>query len=70
MSEPNDVLLRYCMAMDAGDVHLLVNILDFAVLNPGLYAAISALHRRFGIKKTWTQQLLSYRKQFQENREW
>ena len=64
MSERNDVLMRYCIARDTGNYQVLFEILEVAVTNPGLEAAISSLRLCFGSNTTWTEQLLSYRKQF------
>ncbi len=64
-----DVLMRYCIARDARNYQVLFEILEVAVTNPGLEAAISSLRMRFGSNKAWTPQLLLYRKQFQENGE-
>ncbi len=67
LEQRNDVLMRYCIARDAGNYQVLFEILELAVTNPGLQAAISSLRLRFGCNRPWTQQLLLYRKQFQEN---
>ncbi len=67
MSEQStDVLMHYCIAMDERNSDLLFDILTVARTNSGLYVAIGALYLRFHSNETWTQQLLMYRKQFQD----
>ena len=67
MSEQfHDLLLYYCHAMDAGNIDKVIVMYELARTIPGFQAALSSIHLRFNCDESWTQQLLSYRKQFQE----
>jgi len=60
-----DWLLRYCIALDAGDFDRLGEVLEQAQTIPGLEEAIVGMHQRFDSNESWTQQLQAYRKPFQ-----
>ena len=60
-----DWLLRYCVALDAGNFDLLGEILTRAETDPGLEAAIMGMHQRFDSNESWTQQFQAYRQQLQ-----
>jgi hypothetical protein len=58
----DDWLLRYCIALDAGNFDALGEVIEQAKSVPGLYESIEAMHRRFDSNESWTQQLQAYRK--------
>ena len=64
--QPEDWLLRYCLALDAGDFDRLGTVLEQAQTLPGLEEAIAGMHQRFDSHESWTRQLLTYRKSLQE----
>ncbi|HET8851703.1 MAG TPA: hypothetical protein VFN02_04195 [Ktedonobacteraceae bacterium] len=52
-----DVLLRYCIALDAGDFDALGEVLEQASAEPGLDQAIAGIHQRFDSNESFTEQL-------------
>ena len=52
-----DALLRYCIALDAGDFDALGEVLDLAKTEPGLDQAIAGIHQRFDSNESFTKQL-------------
>jgi hypothetical protein len=52
-----DVLLRYCVALDAGNFDLLGEVLELAKAEPGLEEAIVGIHARFDSNENFTEQL-------------
>jgi hypothetical protein len=65
LNEQDDWLLRYAIALDAGNFDLLGEILEMAKTVPGLEAAITGMHQRFDSNESWTQQLQAYRRELQ-----
>jgi hypothetical protein len=61
-----DLLLAYCIALDAGNFDRLARVLEQAQADPGLEAALLGLHTRFDTNESWTAQLQAYREQMQE----
>jgi hypothetical protein len=61
-----DLLLAYCVALDAGDFDRLGDVLEQAQSVPGLAEAIEGIHTRFDTSESWTAQLQTYRQQMQE----
>ncbi len=61
-----DLLLAYCIALDAGNFDRLGEVLSQAQTEPGLEAAIAGIHQRFDSGESWTEQLQAYREQMQE----
>ncbi len=62
----DDVLLRYCVALDAGNFDLLGEVLALAQTIPGLEEAIASLHQRFDSHESFSLQLQTYRQELQE----
>jgi hypothetical protein len=56
-------LLRYCIALDAGNFDALGEVLEQAQRIPGLDEAITGMHQRFDANESWTRQLQMYREQ-------
>ena len=52
-----DTLLRYCIALDAGDFDVLGEVLELAKAEPGLDQAIAGIHQRFDSNESFTEQL-------------
>lgn len=64
--QQQDVLLRYCLALDAGNFDDLGKVLEMAQKDEGLEAALSGIHARFDSSESWVQQLQAYRQQMSE----
>jgi hypothetical protein len=61
-----DLLLAYCIALDAGNFDRLGEVLEQAQSVPGLAEAIAGIHTRFDAGESWTEQLQAHREQMQE----
>lgn len=61
-----DVLLKYAVALDAGNFDGIAEVLKQAETDEGLETSILALHARYDSNESFTEQLLCTRQQLQK----